>query len=300
MVRPLVVLGPTASGKTSLGLELAKRLDGEVISADAMAVYKEMSVGTAKPTAAELASVPHHCVDVASVTDSFHLSDFQELAQKALAEIEQRGKLPIIVGGTGLYVRSIVDDLELPPADPEVRQKLDDTFSTEELFEKLNDFDPQAASKIEPTNRRRLLRAMEVVEISGRPFSSYGPGMEAYPETNFVQVGLEIDRELMDERIEQRFWKQIEEGFVEEVKSLEEFELSKTAAQALGYAELARHIAGELTVEEAIHEAVLRTRRFARRQQRWFRRDPRIKWLESQDDSLVDLVVDHWQSQNQT
>lgn len=297
MVQPLVIVGPTASGKTSLGLEIAQRIDAEIVSADAMAVYKEMSVGTAKPTVEEQALVKHHLIDVVSVTEDFQLSTFQSLAKEAILDIQQRGKVPVIVGGTGLYVRSIVDDLEIPPADPQVRQKLDDKYETNELFEQLKAKDELAASRIESNNRRRLLRALEVIEITGRPFSSFGPGMEQYPVVKFVQVGLDVDRDLMDERIEQRFWKQIEEGFVEETKELQQYDLSKTAKQALGYAELARHIDGELTLEEAVEEAALRTRRFARRQQRWFRRDPRIKWFDVNDDSLSDQVLEHWNSQ---
>ncbi len=294
MTRPLVIIGPTASGKTKLGLDIAQKVDAEIISADAMAVYKEMSVGTAKPSEEEQALVKHHLIDVVSVTEEFELSTFQQLVNEALADIVSRNKTPIMVGGTGLYVRCVVDDLEIPPADPKVRDELDRNFETPELWEKLVAADKAAADKIEPNNRRRILRALEVIEISGRPFSSFGPGMDVYQETKYCQVGLEIDRDLMDERIEQRFWKQVEDGFIEEVRALAAYELSVTASKALGYAELAQHIAGELTVEEAIEQATIRTRRFARRQQRWFRRDPRIKWFDPTDPELVDKVYEYW------
>ncbi len=288
---PVVIVGPTASGKSALAVQLAQRLGNcQIISADAMAVYRGMDIGTAKPSSNEKAGIPHHLIDVVDPSEEFDMARFQTLARSALAEVEAAGQRPLLVGGTGLYVRSIIDDFETPPQFPDIANQLDTEPDTARLHARLIDLDPRGAQKMEPENRRRILRALEVTIGSGRPFSSFGPGVDAYPPTRFVQLGLEIDREVMDTRINERFDHQMANGFVDEVAALEK-PLSRTAGQALGYRELLRHLDGELTLDEAVDEAKSRTRRFARRQQRWFRRDPRITWLDALSPTLEDDAI---------
>ncbi len=289
---PIVILGPTASGKSSLAVELAVRLgNAQIISADAMAVYRGMDIGTAKPTVEEQRGVVHHLIDVVDPTEDFGMGRFQEHTAAALTTIESAGDRAIIAGGTGLYVASVVDDFETPPRYPSVMEELETEPDTGALYKRLSNLDPVGAQKMEPSNRRRILRALEVCVGSGRPFSSFGPGVDAYPPTRFVQIGLEIDRDIMDQRIDQRYDQQMVDGFLTEVVGLPK-PLSRTAAQALGYRELLNHLDGQLTIEEALEEAKLRTRRFARRQQRWFRRDPRIHWLDALSPTIVDEAVE--------
>ncbi len=289
---PIVILGPTASGKSSLAVELAVRLgNAQIISADAMAVYRGMDIGTAKPTVEEQRGVVHHLIDVVDPTEDFGMGRFQEHTAAALTAIESAGDRAIIAGGTGLYVASVVDDFETPPRYPSVMEELETEPDTGALYKRLSNLDPVGAQKMEPSNRRRILRALEVCVGSGRPFSSFGPGVDAYPPTRFVQIGLEIDRDIMDQRIDQRYDQQMVDGFLTEVVGLPK-PLSRTAAQALGYRELLNHLDGQLTIEEALEEAKLRTRRFARRQQRWFRRDPRIHWLDALSPTIVDEAVE--------
>ncbi len=294
---PLVIVGPTASGKSSLALGLAALLDdgaAEIVSADAMAVYRTMDVGTAKPTLDEQALVPHHLVDVVEPTDDYAVSRFADEVVEVLADIEGRKVTPILVGGTGLYVRAVVDGFEIPPQFPEVVAELETDPDTEALWMRLRDLDPAAAAKMQPNNRRRVVRALEVTLGSGQPFSTFGPGVDRYGPTRFVQVGLEIERDEMDRRIDARFDQQLAAGFLDEVERVRSAGWSKTAAQALGYKELAAHLDDECTLDEALDEAKRRTRRFARRQQRWFRRDPRITWFDALADDLVDQVGNWW------
>ncbi|MFW2383260.1 MAG: tRNA (adenosine(37)-N6)-dimethylallyltransferase MiaA [Acidimicrobiales bacterium] len=285
---PLVIVGPTASGKSGLATQVAQRLGNcQIVSADAMAVYRGMDIGTAKPTKEEQARIPHHLIDVVDPGEDFDMAQFQALAHSALAAIETARDRAILVGGTGLYVRSIVDNFETPPQFPEEASELDTEPDTSVLYARLSELDPRAAAKMESGNRRRIIRALEVTIGSGRPFSSFGPGVDAYPPTRYVQLGLEIDRDTMDARINERFDRQIAAGFLDEVADLRQ-PFSRSAGQALGYRELRRHLDGQLTLEEAVEEAKSRTRRFARRQQRWFRRDPRIIWLDALSPALVD------------
>lgn len=297
----LVIVGPTASGKTALALALAERLAAagraaEIVSADAMALYAGMDVGTAKPSAAERAAVRHHLVDVVTPADDYSLSRFKADADEALAGIAERGATPIVVGGTGLYVQALVDDLDIPGQFPDVAAELDAEPDTAALHARLAELDPAAATKMEPSNRRRILRALEVTVGSGRPFSSFGPGIDAYPPTPWTVVGLEIDRDTLDARIDARYDAQLAAGFLDEVAAVEAGPgFGRTAAQALGYRELRAHLAGECSLDEAMDEARRRTRRFARRQQRWFRRDPRITWLDALAHDLVDRAEAAWQ-----
>ncbi len=288
---PLVVLGPTASGKSALALSLAQRIGAaQIISADAKAVYRGMDIGTAKPSVEEQAAVPHHLVDVVDPTDDFALGEFQRLVAKAISTIEEAGDIPIIVGGTGLYVQAIVDSFTTPDRFPGVAARLEENPDTFALHAQLLELDPLAATKMEPTNRRRIIRALEVTLGSGTPFSSFGPGVDAFPPTRFTLIGLEIDRTVMDQRISDRFDAQMATGFLAEVASLPQ-PLSRTAAASLGYRELLGHLAGRTSEAEAVELAKTRTRRFARRQQRWFRRDPRIHWLEATAPDLVEQAL---------
>ena len=285
----LVIVGATASGKSVLAMELARRRPGvELVSMDSMALYRGMDVGTTAPTAAERAEVPHHLVDLVDPTEDFTVSEFQVAARRALDDMEGRGARAVLVGGTGLHVRAVVDDLEIPGRYDEVRVVLDADDDTPGLHTRLAGLDPVAAGRMEPTNRRRVVRALEVTLGSGRPFSSFGPGLEAYPATPFTQVGLRVDREVLDRRIADRYRHQLEDGFLDEVRWLAALDggPSRSAAQALGYSELLAHLRGECTLADAIADAVAATRRFARRQERWFRRDPRIEWFDVGADPL--------------
>lgn len=291
---PIVIVGPTAAGKSSLALALAGRVPGaEIVSSDAMAVYRGMDIGTAKPTPSEREGVPHHVIDVADPTDDYTVSRFQADAGRAVSDIETRAGTVVVVGGTGLYVRAIVDDFTVPGRFPEVLAELEQEPDDGVLHDRLTALDPAAAAKILPGNRRRILRALEVTVGSGQPFSSFGPGVDHYGPTRFRLAGLEIDRDEMDQRIAQRYRRQLDEGFLDEVETLLDGGWSRTAGQALGYKELADHLRGEHTLDEALELAVKRTRRFARRQQRWFRRDPRITWFPALAPDLVDRV-DRW------
>lgn len=295
--RPLAILGPTASGKSTLALALVDRIrtaggQAELISIDSMQVYRGMNVGTATPPAAEQAQVRHHLIDLVDPSHAFTVSEFQSLARDAIHSVRQRGAVPILVGGTGLYLRAVIDDLEIPGQFPDVAAELEADPDTAVLHARLAELDPTAASRMEPTNRRRVMRALEVTLGSGRPFSSFGPGLDTYGESEFVQVALRWDRADLDARIAARYEQQMAEGFLDEVRWLAQQAPSRTARQALGYRELLMHVAGECSLEEALDLAITRTRQFARRQERWFRRDPRILWVDAPPD--VDAVIEHW------
>jgi len=288
----LLLVGTTASGKSALGLEAARRRPGvELVSMDSMALYRGMDIGTATPSAAERAEVPHHLLDLADPSEDYSVADFQRVARAALADIGERDARAVLVGGTGLHVRAVVDDLDIPGRFAQVRAGLDAESDTPALHRRLAELDPVAAGRMEPTNRRRVVRALEVTLGSGRPFSSYGPGLGQYPDTPFAQVGLRVPRDVLDARIAERFARMMDEGLLDEVAGLLERPegLSATAAQALGYRELAVHLRGGCTLDAAVEEAVAATRRFARRQERWFRRDPRIAWVDVGDDPLAAL-----------
>ena len=277
-----MIVGPTASGKSDLAMGVARAIgEAEIVTLDSMQVYRGMNIGTATPTAAEQAEVRHHLIDVVDPCEEFAVAEFQAQAAAEIDDIRSRDAVPVLVGGTGLYVRAVIDRLEIPGRYPEARAGLEAEPDTETLYHRLADLDPVAAGRMEPSNRRRIVRALEVTVGSGRPFSSYGPGLAHYPATPFVQVGLRWDRDRLDGRVEDRYRRQIADGFLDEVRSLAAGPISRTASQALGYKELLDHLQGETTLDEALDLAVARTRRFARRQQRWFRRDPRIRWLDA-------------------
>lgn len=256
-----------------------------------MQVYRGMDIGTAKPTPAEQAEVPHHLLDVADPWDDHDLATYQAAAREVLADIEARGRRALLVGGTALYLRAVIDDLTLPGQFPDVRAELEadvEAHGVAGLHARLAELDPEAAARMEPTNHRRVVRALEVTLGSGRPFSSFGPGLDAHPPTGFRLVGLRWDRSELDQRIADRYRSQLDAGFLDEVRRLLDGPrpVSRSAAQALGYKELAAHLAGECSLEEAVDLAVRRTRRFARRQDRWFRRDPRIRWVDVHGDPM--------------
>jgi tRNA dimethylallyltransferase len=282
MTRHLALVGPTASGKSAAALAVARqRNDVELVTVDSMQVYRGMDIGTAKPTAAEQAEVPHHLIDVVDPGDDYAVARYQRDARAALRAIEARGHRAILVGGTGLYLASVVDDLDIPGQWPDVRAQLQAEAATtgpEPLHARLAELDPLAASRMEPSNARRVVRALEVTLGSGRPFSSFGPGVNAHPGTTFAIVGVDLDRPELDARIEARYARQLQDGFLDEVRNLSERPMSRTAAQALGYKELLEHVHGSTSLDDAVALAILRTRRFARRQQAWFRRDRRIEW----------------------
>ena len=251
----------------------------ELLSIDSMQVYRGMNVGTAKPSTEEQSEVAHHLIDLVAPTESFTLVDFQNAYATALSEITKRDGIPVLVGGTGLYLRAVLDGLSPPPRFEDLANELERESNTEALHERLVGLDPTAAGRMESSNRRRIIRALEVTIGTGRPFSSFGPGLYDYPEVPYRVVGIEIERAELDERITNRYEQQIEEGFLAEVEALSHLQLSRTASQALGYRELLLHVRGELSLSEALELAVQRTKRFARRQQRWFRRDPRVEWV---------------------
>jgi tRNA dimethylallyltransferase len=280
---------------------VARRLgDVELVSADSMQVYRGMDVGTAKATPAEQTEIPHHLLDVADPHEDFSVARFQALAAEAVAGIEARGRRALVVGGTGLYVQAVVDGLDLPGQWPELRAELEEVPAAE-LHRRLAEADPVALSRIEPGNARRLARALEVTLGSGKPFSSFGPGMATYrATTRFRLAGVWLPRSVLGRRIDARYRAQVAGGFVDEVHRLSggRHGLSRTAAQALGYRELSDHLAGECSLAEALAAAARRTRELARRQRAWFRRDPRITWLGTAGNpvDLLPALLGDWSS----
>ncbi|MDP9988486.1 MULTISPECIES: tRNA (adenosine(37)-N6)-dimethylallyltransferase MiaA [Arthrobacter] len=284
----IAVVGPTGSGKSDLAVSLALELDGEVINADAMQFYRGMDIGTAKITADERKGVPHHLLDILDVTQEASVSDFQQQARAAIADVHARGKRAILAGGSGLYVRAALDVLEFPGTDPAVRARLEAEHTqvgTQELLARLKSVDPVSADRV--SDARRIIRALEVHELTGRPFSSFMPRREYYQPA--VQVGLGVDRAVLRERLAERVHRMVDAGLLEEVRRLDPLGLrqGKTASRALGYSQFLRVIDGTSAVEDAAEETIVATRQFARRQLTWFRADPRITWLDWQDPELV-------------
>ncbi len=295
-ITPIVaVVGSTASGKTGLSLALAERLGGEIVNTDAMAVYRGMDIGTAKPGPAERRRVPHHLLDLLDVTEPLTVAEFQLRARATIAELRGRGSTPVLVGGSALYTRAILDRFEFPGTDPDVRARLERALEDDgvaALFDRLATVDPEAATRIRPDNGRRIVRALEVVEITGRSFTATLPTLE-YADPNTVQIGVDIDRPTLDARIEQRVDGMFAAGLVEEVRRLLEAGLAqgRTAREAIGYRQVAAYLAGDLTLDEAREKTVQATRRFARRQESWFRKDPRIVWVGWDDPDRVERAL---------
>jgi tRNA dimethylallyltransferase len=298
----VALVGVTASGKSAAALALARRRgDTELVSVDSMCVYRGMDIGTSKPDAAARAAVPHHLLDLVDPDQDFAVTDFQVAAREALEDIAGRGRHAVLVGGTGLYLRAVVDRLEIPGRYPGVagalEAELDDgRTQPAELHARLQALDPVAAARMEPGNRRRIVRALEVTLGAGRPFSEFGPGLEAYPPDGITQIGIRLDPEDVDRRIEARFAAMVAAGLLEEVRGLvaRPGGMSRTARQALGYKELLAHVEEGVPLEACLEEAVRRTRQFARRQAAWFRRDPRIRWArEGQEaEELVERALE--------
>jgi tRNA dimethylallyltransferase len=296
MPLPIVALvGATASGKTGLSLDLAERLGGEVVNTDAMQVYRGMDIGTAKLPVAERRGIPHHLLDLLDVTEPATVALFQGWARDAVDDLRARGATPVLVGGSALYTRAIVDRFEFPGTDDSLRRELEvelERVGSPALHERLAGVDPEAAAQIQPDNGRRVVRALEVIALTGRPFSASLPRLE-YADPLTVQVGVDIDRPTLDARIEARVDDMFASGFVEEVEALLARGLAegRTASRAIGYREVMGFLAGDRTLAEAIEQTKTATRRFARRQDSWFRKDPRIVWVAHDDPDRVDKAV---------
>uniref|UniRef100_A0A7C2EB94 tRNA dimethylallyltransferase n=1 Tax=Ammonifex degensii TaxID=42838 RepID=A0A7C2EB94_9THEO len=281
----LAITGPTATGKTAVGIEVALRVEGEVVSADSMMVYRGMDIGTAKPTLAERKGVPHHLIDVVDPGEDFSVATFQTLARKLIREINARGRLPILVGGTGLYIKAVLDGYRFTGGvDRELRRRLAaeaGRFGPAYLHERLRAVDPETAARLHPNDLKRIIRALEVFYRTGAPISR-AASAETGPEYDALVYGLFLERQELYRRIEERVDAMLEAGLVEEVRRLLKGGLKRdaTAMQALGYKEIAAYLAGEVTLEEAVYLLKRNTRRFAKRQLTWFRRDGRIRWLD--------------------
>jgi tRNA dimethylallyltransferase len=296
MPQPVIaVVGPTAAGKSALSLRLAQSLGGEVVNADSMQLYRGMDIGTAKLPAGQRAGVPHHLLDIWEVTRAANVSEYQRLARLAIEGIRARGKIPVVVGGSGLYVRAVLDNLDFPGTEPRLRDRLEGELAeigAPALHARLARLDPAAAAAILPGNGRRIVRALEVLELSGRPFSATLPGYESIYDA--IQIGVHVPRALLDERIADRVRGMWQAGFVEEVRGLvaEGLRRGRTASRALGYAQVLRFLDAEWSQEQASAETVRATRRFARRQESWFRRDPRVVWLAAGEGDLAGRALD--------
>jgi tRNA dimethylallyltransferase len=286
----IAVVGATATGKSGMAIELARALGGEIVNADSMQLYQDMDIGTAKEPEAARQGVPHHLLDIWPVTQAANVADYQKLARAAIDEIMARGRVPILAGGSGLYVRAALDDLDFPGTDPVIRSRLEDELArlgAAALHARLAGLDPAAAAAILPGNGRRIVRALEVIEISGRLFSATMP---AYQQNRpAVQIGLTLPRPELDLRIAARVDRMWQAGLEAEVRSLAARGLrdGQTASRALGYQQMLRYLDGEWTLDQAREETIKATRRFARRQESWFRRDPRVRWLDATSGTLL-------------
>jgi tRNA dimethylallyltransferase len=295
-IPPIVaVVGATAAGKTALSLDLAERLDGEIVNTDAMAVYRGMDIGTATVPVAERRGIAHHLLDLLDVTEPLTVAEFQGWARAAVAEIRARGRTPVLVGGSALYTRAVLDRFEFPGTDPAVRRELErelDAIGAPALHRRLAEADPEAAARILPDNGRRIVRALEVVRITGHPFSATLPERE-YADPRSLQVGVDIDRPTLDPRIVERVRRMFDEGFVDEVRRLLDAGLAegRTARTAIGYREVSAYLTGETTLAEAVEHTIAATRRFSRRQDSWFRKDPRVVWVPWDDPARVEMAV---------
>jgi len=294
---PIVaVVGATAAGKTGLSLDLAEHLGGEIVNTDAMQVYRGMDVGTAKLAEPERHRIPHHLLDLLDVTEPLTVAEFQGWARAEIAEIRERGRTPVLVGGSALYTRAVLDPFEFPGTDPDVRRTLEAELAEvgpAALHRKLAESDPEAAAQILPDNGRRIVRALEVFTITGRPFTASLPG-HTYADPRSVQIGLDIDRPTLDARIAVRVREMFDQGLVDEVRRLLDLGLDqgRTARTAIGYREVSAYLRGELTLDEAIEQTTSATRRFSRRQDSWFRKDPRVVWVRWDDPARVERALE--------
>jgi tRNA dimethylallyltransferase len=289
---PIVaVVGPTAAGKTDLSLDLAEALGGEIVNTDSMQVYRGMDIGTAKLPVAERRGIPHHLLDMLEVSEPATVAEFQGWARAVIADCRARGVVPVLVGGSALYTRAILDRFEFPGTDPSLRRELEEELAEigpEAMHRRLTAVDAEAAARIIPTNGRRVVRALEVIALTGRPFSATLPSL-TYHYTGVHQVGVDIPRPVLDERIAVRVGRMWEAGFVDEVRRLADRGLreGRTANRALGYQQVLSYLDGQISEAEARELTVTGTRRFARRQDSWFRKDPRITWVTWDDPDRV-------------
>ncbi|WP_208815390.1 tRNA (adenosine(37)-N6)-dimethylallyltransferase MiaA [Micromonospora echinofusca] len=290
----VAVVGPTAAGKSALSLALAHALDGEVVNADSMQLYRGLDIGTAKLTPTEREGVPHHVLDLWDVTEPASVAEYQRHARAAVDDILSRGRVPLLVGGSGLYVRAVLEEFEFPGTDPGLRAVLEEELAAvgpAPLYERLRVADPEAAARILPGNGRRIVRALEVIELTGAPFTAALP--QPVPFYPSVQLGVDLDSATLDERIARRVDRMWADGLVAETRQLVDHGLreGRTASRALGYQQVLRFLAGEISEDEARADTVRATRRFVRRQRSWFRRDPAIGWLDAARPDLVDAAV---------
>ena len=291
----VVLAGATATGKSSLSVELAQAIDAEIINADSMQVYRGMDIGTAKISIEERQGIPHHMLDVLDVNQDSTVAWYQSGAREVIDEIHSRGKSVVMVGGTGLYIKAVIDELNFPDTDPMVRHTLNkeaEDLGIDAMFARLEKLDPAAAIAIDRANLRRIIRALEVIEITGKPFTANLPREESIRYPDARQFGLVMDRELLSERIDQRVNTMFENGFVEEVQKLMSSGLleGRTAQRALGYSQIVSHLQGETSLDAAVEETKRATRQYARRQETWFSRDARIKWISTRQPRLETIL----------
>ena len=309
MQKLLAIVGPTAVGKSAVALEVAKRLNVEIVSADSMQVYLGVDIGTAKPSLQELKEVKHHLINLVIPSQDFSVAEYQKLAREAINEIESRARYPILVGGSGLYIRAVIDDLKFPQGllGSPVRLELEKEAALkggEALYFELKRLDPEAAKKIHPRNVRRVIRALEVIKVTGRLFSDFQKEWEKRESVyDLIMVGLDVPRDELFTKIEQRIERQLEEGVLEEVKMLlsQGYGGAITAKQALGYKELADYLEGKCSLAVAVDQFKRRTRNFAKRQLTWFRRDPRINWIDvsgKTPSEVTDDIISYLQKKN--
>jgi tRNA dimethylallyltransferase len=295
MQRVIAVVGPTATGKSALAIALARALDGEVVNADSMQLYRGMDIGTAKLTVAERQGVPHHLLDVWPVSQTASVADYQTQGRACIEALLDRGVTPVLVGGSGLYLRAVLDRIEFPGTDPGLRADLEAdlaTLGSPRLHARLATVDPAAASAIAPENGRKIVRALEVIGLTGQPFTAALPAYDD-PVYDTVQIGVDVATPILDARISRRVDAMMAAGLVDEVRRLEAEGLRDgvTASRALGYAQILAAFDGRMTIAEAAVETARATRRFVRRQRSWFRRDPRIRWFEAADDVLSEVLA---------
>ncbi|NJJ02781.1 tRNA (adenosine(37)-N6)-dimethylallyltransferase MiaA [Corynebacterium coyleae] len=296
-MNPIAVVGPTASGKSALGIALAHEFGGEVVNVDSMQLYRGMDIGTAKLPVEEREGITHHLLDIWDVTKTASVAEYQTLAVATVEEIMARGKVPVLVGGSMLYVQSLIDAWSFPPTDPTVRARYEarlQEIGIDALHAELAEIDPEAASIIEDKDPRRTVRALEVIELTGKPFKASQPPKNAPPRWGTRILGLRTNAEWLNPRIELRTRMMFEQGLIDETRALVKDGLvrNSTAGRAIGYAQVLAMFDGELTEEEALEQTITGTRRYVRRQRSWFNRDPRTVWLDAADSNVVDLALD--------
>lgn len=294
--RPVAILGPTGSGKSAASLAVARACDGEVVNVDSMQLYRGMDIGTAKLPVAEREGIVHHLMDIWDVTQPASVAEYAARAVETVEEIMSRGKMPVIVGGSMMYVQSLVDEWDFPPTDPAVRSRWEAklrAIGVEKLHEHLATVDPEAAAIIETRDPRRTVRALEVIELTGKPFAASQPPKDRPTRWNTTLIGLQAPAEWLNPRLEKRVQIMFDQGLVEEVRALQKQGLQResTAGQAIGYAQVLDYLAGELTLEQAQEQTVTGTRRYARRQRSWFRRDHRMQWVDADADDVLEQIL---------